>query len=502
MAIRVVKIDKRRHSSHEHRARNTNTDAVTERWRLFLRSLISILINQVLFYSPLSESIQWHVEQERENMDNINPIAAQSDRKPSSSEHDKQEDDEFEDSLNISISEQISEEIEDNSNITSAEDSIEQSKRDLALSKRRQLFNIGNDDEGPAEPGDELVYSKFDIDNDAALLSGVNIAQHFKVDDSGPAVEPTEKQNTEIDVSGVSVSQHSLSLKITEEKSSEVEAAENDSVGDAQSAIPSNADQEEEGEGDGAAAVVATSADENDVILINDHEISICTLKKLQTEQTPTHSASDPNVSTNQNTTSDISDLLNENSPSQNKEEIQVKSLSQSEDDLPETGAAKSNVVTNSASIVEMEVETFEEKQQEMKEIINEAVDKLPIGRSLGLAQSATVGNSATTTDSEPPASSAVTEINYENNNRLFEKELDVNLLHMQNKIQELQSIAAGKYHLNTVLNLPTEIQCGSSSRRDSLKDFPQSGRESTSITTNSTEYKTFQEEYLQVSSQ
>lgn len=434
-------------------------------------------------------------------MANINPIATQTDRKPSSSDNDKQDDDEFEDSLNISISEQISEEIEDESNITSAEDSIEKSKRDFVLSKQRQLFNIGNDD---AEPGAELVFSKFDIDNDATLLSGDNIAQHFKVDDSGRPDEPAEKQNTEIDASGVCVSQHSLSLKITEEKSSEVEAADNDSVGVASSAIPSDDDQEEIGGGDndGAAAVVTTSGDENDVILINDHEISIYTLKKQQTQQTPSHSASDPNVSANQNTSSNISDLMNENSASQGKEEIQLKSLSQSEDDVPEAEAAKSTVRNMSASIVEMEIETFEEKQQEMEEIINEAVDKLPIDKSLGPTQSAAVANSATTTDSEQPVSSAVTEINYENQNRLFENEVDVNLLHMQNKIRELQNIASGKYHLDTVLNLPSEIQGGSSSRRASLKDFPQSGRESTSITTNSTEYKTFQEEYLQVGSQ
>lgn len=435
-------------------------------------------------------------------MANINPIAAQSDRKPSSGDNDKQEDDEFEDSLNISISEHISEEVEDESNITSAEDSIEKSKRDFVLSKRRQLFDIGNDGEQTTPPDDKLVFSKFDIDHDVALLSGDNIAQHFKIDDSGPVDEPTEKQNTEIDASGVGVSEYSLSLKITEEKSSEVAAAENDSVGDAASAIPSNADHEEIGgrDSDGAAASVAASGDENDVILINDHEISIHTLKKQQTQQTPSHSASDPNVSTNQNTTSDISDLLNENSASQSKEEIQVKSLSQSEDGIPEAEAGKSTAVNQSASIVEMEIETFEEKQQEMKEIINEAVDKLPIDQSLRPTHSATVANSATTTDSEQPASSAVTEINYLNQNRLFENELDVNLLHMQNKIRELQNITAGKYHLNTVLDLPTENLGGSRSRRDSLKDFPQSGRESTSITTNSTEYRTFQEEYLQVS--
>lgn len=424
-------------------------------------------------------------------MADSNPIAAQSNQNPSSKDNDdKQDDDEFEDSLNISISEHISEEIEnDESNLTSAEDSIEQSKRDFVLSKRRQLFDIGDDEEGTKQPAAGSAFSKFDIDNDAAD----NIAQHFIVDDNEPPNEPKESPDIE-------ANHHSLSLKITEEKSSEVEAAENDSVGDAQSAGESNADQVKElnlHESDGAAAVIiAASGDENDdVILINDHEISIHSLKKQQTQRTDSHSPSDPNVSpVNQNTTSDISDLLNENSASQRKDEIQVKSVSQSDDDPNKPEATTSAAGIESATI-DAEVETVEEKQREMKEIIHEAVDRLPIDRTFASAPSA----SAPTTDSEQPVSSAVTEINYESSNRLFESEVDINLLHMQNKIRELQNIAAGKYHLNTVLNLPADG--GSSSRRDSLKDFPQSGRESTSITTNSTEYKTFQEEYLQVRS-
>lgn len=432
-------------------------------------------------------------------MANINPIAAQSDRNPSSRDNAKQDDDEFEDSLNVSISEHISEEIEnDDSNLTSAEDSIEKSKRDFVLSKQRQLFSIGNDDEETARPGGSAAFSKFDIDSDAVLLSGENIAQHFRVGDSEPANEPSEKQNTDIDASG-----HSLSLKITEEKSSEVDAAENDSLEIEQSAIQSHADregisEEEEEDSDGAAAgaeavaAAAASGEENDVILINDHEISLYTLKKLQTQQTFSHSASNPNGSTNQNTTSDISDLLNENSASQKKDE--VKSVSQADDNRSEPEVAKSAVAIDRIVTGE-EIETVEEKQQEMKEIINKAVDKLPIDKTLAL----TVADSATTTDSEQPVSSVATEINYANNNRQFESELDINLIHMQNKIRELQNIASGKYHLDAVL--PLETHGGSSSRRDSLKDFPQSGRESTSITTNSTEYKTFQDEYLHVRS-
>lgn len=416
-------------------------------------------------------------------MANKNPIASQSDRNPLSKDNDKQDDDEFEDSLNISISEHISEEIEnDDSNITSAEDSIEKSKRDFGLSRRRQLFDIGNDDDDALQPREGSMFSKFEIDID---LSGENIAQHFRVVDNPPANEPS---------TGIHVSGHSLSPKITEEKSSEVEAALDDSVGDAPSAMQSNAGEDEMGrdESDGAAA--AASGEENDVILINDHEVSIHTLKKQQTQQPSVHSVSDPNASANQNTTSDISDLLNENSVSQQKDEIQVKSVSQSDEDKSKPEAAKLTVVHENAS-VEREIETIEEKQQEIKEIINEVVDKLPIDKTLAPVQAATVANSATTTDSEQPASTAVTEIGYESsNNRLFERELDVNLIHMQEKIRELQNIAAGKYQLDTVLNLPAEFQAGPSSR-------PQSGRESTSITTNSTEYKTFPEEYFQVSS-
>lgn len=418
-------------------------------------------------------------------MANKNPIASQSDRNPLSKGNDKQDDDEFEDSLNISISEHISEEIEnDDSNITSAEDSIEKSKRDLDLSKRRQLFDIGNDDDDAIQPREGSMFSKFEIDDD---LSGENIAQHFRVVDNPPANEPS----TEINVSG-----HSLSLKITEEKSSEVEAALDYSVGDVPSAMQmqSIAGEDEMGrdESDGAAA--AASGEENDVILINDHEVSIHTLKKQQTQQPSSHSASDPNASANQNTTSDISDLLNENSVSQQKDEIQVKSVSQSDEDKSKLEAAKSTVVIENASI-EPEIETIEEKQQEIKEIISKVVDKLPIDKTLAPVQAATVAHSATTTDSEQPASTAVTEIDYESrNNRLFERELDANLIHMQEKIRELQNIAAGKYQLDTVLNLPVDFQAGPSSR-------PQSGRESTSITTNSTEYKTFPEEYFQVSS-
>lgn len=422
-------------------------------------------------------------------MANINPIAAQSNRPSSSKDYDKQEEDEFEDSLNISTSEHISEEIEnDDSNITSAEDSIEKSKRDFVQNKRRQLFDLGDDGEA------DLTFSKFDIDNDALRLSGDNIAQHFKVDDRAASVsEPSEKQSTEIDAS-----RRSLSPKITEEKSSEVEADK--SAGDTQSAIQSNIGDQNEISGRDSKAVAAAAlsgGEENDVILINDHQISIGSLKKLQTQQ-PSSSASDPNVSTNQNTTSDISDLLNEHSASLKKEEMHVKNVSQGDDEEKSESAATNLAEAKHSLSIRLEGETMEEKQQEMTEIVIDVVNKLPIDKTLQ-APVAAVANSATTTDSEQPASSAVTEINYENNsNKLFESELDVNLIHMQNKIRELKNIAAGKYDLATVVNLPADIQGGSSSRRDSLRDFPHSGRESTSITTNSTEYKTFPDEYFQ----
>lgn len=532
-------------------------------------------------------------------MSKLFPIASSSNQNPSKENQNSSiiavdaDEDEFEDSLNQSISEHISEEIESNNNVSSVEDSIENPKNfnQLALDKRRKLFDIdGDNDVGHSD----FTFGKFNINNDNldTLLSGEQIAQHFKVDDVNDTIDTRLNRNAAMNLSASSKVE-SLSSKIDVEQLSDdgAVATGNQSLDNVQSEHKVSKELEDS---DGVEVTDVEKEDEqeidenepDDVILINDHEISIHSLKRLQHQQLVSETEPSPIENTNQNTTSDISDLLNEDNVSSSKEhQSSIKSTNISETEITKSASEKSKIVNSSeltvdekqsnsvgsntlrgsgknavnsndvslqktdpvlsenkskSSIVVLEtndqsmnnkIENDAEKQSEMKKIVNETVDKLPLDRrptnlrdellmvEMGHKRVDSATTDGNATDSEQRFSSIVTEINTSNvaqdnvfsapianqlTDPLFQSELNVNLTHMQNKIKELQNISAGKYSINSVLNLPLDIPGPTSSRRnslkDSLKDLPQSGRDSTSITTNSTEYKTFQDEYLRVS--
>lgn len=495
---------------------------------------------------------------------------------------------EFEDSLNLSISEHISEEIESNGNATSAEDSIEKAHKlfnPLTDDRKRKLFDIDDDNDDDNGNGDNqndgvsnTRFDQFDINNADldTILSGKNIAQHFKID--------TNANDTNIETSGsVASLGNSLSSKIDVHKSisgnDDGGVTRNWSIGSVQSAVEvkhSSFDQNEDSAEPSECGTAqhgrqsehidknqeASEAIENeeidileqetaskvehadeldDVILINDQEISIHTLERLQSQ--PLHSENDrsPAVLTDQNTTSDISDIRNEDNPTTpTKEEGSREDLSSSksrsqshsrsasnllqpskeasssqakeatverspslnnQSDPPQSDATLSNgnehndegheasdkqkkdSTIETISIDEeitadgVFVESEADKQLQMEEIIVDVVNRLPIKKS-----APAIDNGLTAT---------------------LETELNINLAHMQNRIKELQCITSGRYNVAAILGISSN---STGSRRnslkdgkDSLKDLPQSGRDS--ITTNSTEYRTFQEEYLRVSS-
>lgn len=456
-------------------------------------------------------------------MSKLSPIESQSPSKENDSIDDHRkagpshEDDEFEDSLNQSISEHISEEIESNYNLSSAaEDSIDKSARQFDqgfMEKKRKLFNFEDSDKSDAADNDGIrKFTKFDT-NDGKfddLLSGDNIAKHFMTE--SVAMQSSVDERVQHDV------------KIDEQSL--------------------NVDE------DGAVATSKKGSDENnDVILINDHEISLTSLKQLQKQRSHTETEPSPANQTNQNTTSDISDLLNEDkesiedvssvsvnesrTASSKRENDNDKSVEKSsekskgeeeEEEQPHDDEEMEDVESiqkckpmstetqPELSVIE-EVSAAEElsgsrnlvesnidKKNEIRKIVNEAIDKLPLEKENRppnlhdelLSVDSKYSQNSTTTDGTVYNAFAKVPITLDVG---LETELNLNLIHMQNKIKELQNISSGKY---SVLDLP--VSGRRDSLKDSLKDFPQSGRESTSITTNSTEYRPFQDEYFRVS--
>lgn len=398
------------------------------------------------------------------------------------------DDDEFEDSLNQSISEQISEEIESNS----AEDSIEKPKQEIDLEKKRRLFGL------EAIDIESKTLSRFDENLDL-LLSGENIAQHFKLD------ETNENNDDGRDVNDI-VTETSKPQKISENVASNENQSDEKNMSGDRSVGDSNASKKNSISKSQTISKSHSHSnddhktdDENDVILINDQEISIHSLKKQQTEN-----SADATGVTAQNTFSDLSDLLVEEVNSNIKEQKTSTEKENSIESEKETNrTSEGQVLTNGDSVTDKNLNEFlpsestEDKQNKMKEIVNEAVSNIPIDDKLKSQRL----DSFTTSDSDRPASSGITEVNKTllkglAIDRQFEDELNINLMHMQNKIAELQNIASGKYTLPMAYQLPLDTQSLP------IKDDrdPPSGRESTSILTNSTEYRTFQEEYLRVS--
>lgn len=346
----------------------------------------------------------------------------------------------------------------------------------------------------------------------------------------------------------------------------------------------------------------------DDVILINDNEISIKSLKNQQTksskEETP--------VQWDQNTTSDISELINENDESSlsvkdidsgddNNDDYdeqlnnRSKNESRSNDDARES-ISRSHTNTNDKSDSDqfnaisdkIVIQAFiddtidrlplknstdddapdsiehHDRHGQINAIINEAIDNLPIKQCVRISRDSlseipeddeemtieileltdhksdvnvafvygeetseklapqitntissaiqsdkhVSGNTnietlinKTSGDASSDEAFKANDNQNDHENLSLNNELNINLIHMQNKIKELQDLAAGKYNcvpsIPTVFGATTVSDGFSSSRRDSLKDQPQSGRDSMSIATNSTEYRTFQEEYF-----
>lgn len=473
----------------------------------------------------------------------------------------KPSEDEFEDSLNVSISEHISEELESNNNLSeAAEDSIDQPVLrfdKFVAEKKRKLFDFeDSDDKSDAVDNNGIrKFTKFDDKNTNfdELLSGDNIAKHFMVETEMSTSHKIREKTDEIkidDVASVNINEGFVleDNEIVSASSREVEKSKKSEGISVESRHQSNERKSEES---------------NDVILINDHEISLTSLKQLQKQRSK--SDTDHSIA-NQNTTSDISDLLNEDNAKEIKsmEDISGSSihespLESSKHDSPidmETNENSNNnnnddesnseseehikssnksdnieqIKDNDENIqmcksvapdtpIELSIieevsadeeescnrnlnESNSDKKNEIQKIIDETVNKLPLDRekrppnlrdelfSLSIdSKQLTSSQNSTTTDGTVYNTLANKDTN-------FEDELNLNLIHMQNKIKELQNLNIAKY-----VGLDASM---SNSRRnslkDSLKDFPQSGRETSSLTTNSTEYRPFQDEYFRVS--
>lgn len=508
-------------------------------------------------------------------MANLSPLTSQSPSKENDSIEDgsaqrkavKSEDD-FEDSLNVSISEHISEEIDSNAISSAVEDSIEkpaQHFNEFMTEKKRKLFDFDDSDRSDAIDNDGIrMFSKFDPIHLDDSLTGDNIAKHFVVEQLETS---THRSSVNEPVASCSIAQPRT--KCDELKIADVnEGAANPSttnvsttskpIDEMQQSKDSSHLDELTHQNDSNKSV---SADDEkcdvgklDVILINDHEISIHSLKELQRQR----SRSDIANQTNQNTTSDISDLQNEENAKDQRSiddlsineisekvdsrsvEVEVdrskstsdktsnpKSEDQSEDQQEESSNSDDNVkkckpmdedslpelsVIEEVSATEEQsnhhnlVESSAEKKSEIRNIIDETVNKLPLDKenrpiiddllSFGSKQLTSSQNSTTTDGTVYTAFAKPTDSNVILAN--FEDELNLNLMHMQNKIKELHNINVGKYTAS-FFDFPLVSSSRRDSLRDSLKDFPQSGRESTSITTNSTEYRPFQDEYNRV---
>lgn len=461
------------------------------------------------------------------------------------------DDDVFEDSLNVSISEHISEEIESNE----AEDSIDKPAFQIEqkfLEKKRKLFNFDDSDKSDAAGSDGIrKFTKFDTNDDDdkfdELLSGENIAKHFMVESETIASQPNVNERVQ-----------SASLYIANCDNTKINATDDSAASNNQT--KTNVSKSQRGSDEKVATKSSSGLDNdqniNDVILINDHEISITSLKQLQKQQS--HNDTDRSAAnqTNQNTTSDISDLLNEDKEQKTNDDISMASVNDSRptsskregDKSEERNEHSSNSMRSREEfesshdndekmeiaetiqkckpvsiespvelsvIVEVSVaeamstnrnlvESNSDKKDEIRKVLNEAIDKLPLEKEnrppnlldeLLSVDSKYLNSSqnSTTTDGTVYNAFAKTAIPFDLDPN-FESELNLNLIHMQNKIKELQNLSTGKY---SALDLP--ISGRRDSLKDSLKDFPQSGRESTSMTTNSTEYRPFQDEYFRV---
>lgn len=517
-------------------------------------------------------------------MANLTPLTSQSPSKENDSIDDgsakrraikSRDDDDFEDSLNVSISEHISEEIESTSAV---DDSIEKSPQhfdQLVADKKRKLFDFNDSDKSDGVDSDGVrKFSKFDVENllDESL-SGDNIAKHFMAD-----VETSIQRNSSVNERMANVSQKrtkSDELKIAKvnEGAAVVNPSQSTTTATTATNVATHIDEMQKSKDKSNLVELVNLSDshksgsdsrnsKNDVILINDQEISIHSLKELQEQRS--RSDIEPNYTqqTNQNTTSDISDLqnednakeqrsiedlsgisINESSAKVESEEIEAepsksssspservsrsKSESQSqtekqeessisdenikkckpmdEDLLPELSVIEEVSATDEQSNRQNIIESVADKKSEMQKIIDETISKLPLDKEnrppnlnddLLSAGSKHLTSSQNSTLTEGTVYNTLAKIDSNVVALNFVDELHLNLINLQNKIKELHNINAGRYSASFF-----DFSMISSSRRNSLiQEFPQSGRESSSITTNSTEYRPFQDEYSRVS--
>lgn len=473
-------------------------------------------------------------------MSKLSPIESQSPSKENDSIDEQQrkaatshDEDEFDDSLNVSISEHISEEIESNLMSSVAEDSIDKATNQFdqnVMEKKRKLFNFDDSDISDAVDNNGIrKFTKFDASDGKfdEFLSGDNIAKHFKIECEPNATKPIVSERVQSVSSG-----DNIKIDVSERNVSGDDGAAHSNIFVTSTENNSKSNKD----------------DINDVIMINDHEISLTSLKQMQKQRS---NVEIEQSTTNQNTTSDISDLLNsdkeqksiedvsgisanESQSASSKRESKSKSKSSNEnesnhqdEEMQEVEVlqkckpilVESSAVIEELSIIE-EVSAVDEpssnrnrsehnfdKVKEVRKIVNDAIDQLPLEKenrppnlheellSAGSKQLTSSQNSTTT---DATVYNAFGKMAYPFDvDPNFESELNLNLVHMQNKIKELQNLSSGKYAA-----IPLDL--AGIGRRDSLidsvKDFPQSGRESTSITTNSTEYRPFQDEYFRVS--
>lgn len=519
-------------------------------------------------------------------MDNSSPLTSQSASKENDSIDDasaaakraqqkaggKSEDD-FEDSLNVSISEHISEEIESMNNSSAVEDSIERPPLLLNQSlaaKKRQLFDFDDSDRSDTRDGDGIpMFSKFNLEES---LSGENIAKHFATDTTEMAALTTSPGSVNEPIASQNISQHTINsdeLKIanvndgaanrvaataaaTTTTTTPIAITSSKPIDEMQKSKDSSNLIELTPQSDSHRSVSDDKTNgKNDVILINDHEISIHSLMELQRQRSRT------DIAYNQNTTSDISDLQAEDnakeqrsiddiSMNESSEKVESpsatgdveldrsksvsdkvsdpKSDSQSENNdestnndenikkcqpidnddssLPELLSVIEEVsAADEQSSHHQLIESNSDKKNEMRKIIDDAVFKLPLDKenrppgddalSIDSRHFGSSQNSTTTDGTVYTAFGKPSEVP----TPIMPTNLGDDFILNLNKIKEIQNSAgkssAGSYFDSTLI---------SSSRRESLKDFAQSGRESSSITTNSTEYQTFQDEFTRVS--
>lgn len=486
-------------------------------------------------------------------MATLSPVSSHSASKDSIDDRSTQRktkghtDDQFEDSLNASISEHISEEIESINSSSAVEDSIEKRFDQLVAEKKRKLFDFDSDKSDAVN--NDGNFSKFGLDES---LSGDNIAKHFRVE-----AETSTQRRVNEPVTSASHGTKTDELKIADVDEGAAKPTDVSTSSKANYEMQPAKDSSNSVKSMHQSDAHSKNDDKNDVILINDHEISINSLKELQRQR----SRSDVDAANaNQNTTSDISDLQNEenakeqrsiddlsasinessakveghsadrsSSMNQSKSQSQSEPKSDSQSEQAEESAKSDEIMQKckpiegdsppELSVIEEvsaaqersseRVERSSDKKSAIRDIIDEAINKLPLDKEnrppnlsddLFSVDSKHVTSSQNSTITDGTVYNALTKVPHPSVTLSnFEEELNLNLLRLESRIKEMNSnLGHGKFSIGNI-DLPLISSSRRDSRRESLMDLAQSARDSSSLTTNSTEYRTFQDDYFQV---